>query len=104
MLSLYEAAYLSTPGEDILDEALAFTKVQLEQSLAAESMSSHLHKQIINALKQCLHRGIPRIEARKYIDIYEGEEYRNEMLLEFAKLDYNRVQFIYQRELKDISE
>uniref|UniRef100_A0A6N2MD43 Isoprene synthase, chloroplastic n=1 Tax=Salix viminalis TaxID=40686 RepID=A0A6N2MD43_SALVM len=104
LLSLYEAAYLSTPGDDILDEALAFTKVQLEQSLAAESMSSHLHKQIINALKQCLHRGIPRIEARKYIDIYEGEEYRNEMLLEFAKLDYNRVQFIYQRELKDISK
>ncbi|KAF2297395.1 hypothetical protein GH714_022935 [Hevea brasiliensis] len=74
LLSLYEATFLSVHGEDILDEALAFTRQHLE-TLAAQSS--------------------PRLAKR--------DESRNETLLKFAKLDYNRLQFFYKQELALLS-
>lgn len=101
MLNLYEVAHLRIHGEDILEEALGFTKGHLTSLLVAET-SPHLAKQIINALEQPLHRGIPRLEARKYISFYEEDESRNETLLMFAKLDFNRVQLLHRQELSCI--
>jgi hypothetical protein len=49
-----------------------------------------------------LHRGIPRLEARKFIDFYEDEESPNETLSKLAKFDFNRVQYMHLRELKDL--
>nr|ADB90272.1 casbene synthase [Triadica sebifera] len=102
MLSLYEATHLSLPGEDILDQALAFTKQYLESS-AVESFPN-LGSHIINALEQPFHNGVPRLEARKFIDFYEAGESPNQTLLEFAKLDYNRVQLLHQQELNHFSK
>ncbi|KAJ4825927.1 hypothetical protein Tsubulata_011159 [Turnera subulata] len=101
ILSLYEAAHLRMHGEPILDEALAFTKTHLE-SLANSSTQQHNH--IRNALKQPFHFGVTRLEARKYIDVYESQDGRIDTLLKFAKTDYDRVQFIYQEELREISK
>ncbi|XP_050226723.1 probable terpene synthase 6 [Mercurialis annua] len=97
LLSLYEAAFLSVHGEDILDEALVFTRQHLE--ILAEKCSPNLAKHIKNALYRPYHQGIERIEHRLYISFYEGEESRNETLLKFAKLDYNRLQILYNKEL-----
>ncbi|KDP25763.1 hypothetical protein JCGZ_23933 [Jatropha curcas] len=85
ILSLFEATHLSMPNESILDEALAFTKAFLEFS-AVESFPDFA-KHITIALEQPVHKGIPRLEARKYIDLYEVDENQNEALLELAKLD-----------------
>ncbi|XP_057986522.1 probable terpene synthase 6 [Hevea brasiliensis] len=101
LLSLYEATFLSVHGEDILDEALAFTRQHLE-TLAAQS-SPRLAKRIRNALLRPFHQGIERLEARQYICFYEGDESRNETLLKFAKFDYNRLQFFYKQELALLS-
>ncbi|EEF48737.1 Casbene synthase, chloroplast precursor, putative [Ricinus communis] len=103
MLSLFEASHLSMHGEDILDEAFAFTKDYLESSAVDQYLCPNLQKHITNALEQPFHKGIPRLEARKYIDLYEGDECRNETVLEFAKLDYNRVQLLHQQELSQFS-
>ncbi|WRX28422.1 Terpene synthase [Theobroma cacao] len=65
MLSLHEATHLRVHGEDILEEALAFTTTHL-QSVAATSASS-LSKQISHALRQSLHKNLPRLEANRYI-------------------------------------
>ncbi|KAJ9167159.1 hypothetical protein P3X46_021829 [Hevea brasiliensis] len=90
LLTLYEATFLSVRGEDILDEALAFT-------------SPRLAKRTRNALLRPFHQGIERLEARKYICFYEGDESRNETLLKFAKLDYSRLQCLYKQELALLS-
>ncbi|XP_037496770.1 probable terpene synthase 8 [Jatropha curcas] len=100
LLSLYDASFLSVHGEDILDEALKFTKQHLE-ILAAQS-SPHLAKQIRNALQGPIHHGMQRLETMKYISLYQEDESRNETLLEYAKLDYNRVQLLYRQELASL--
>ncbi|KAF2287617.1 hypothetical protein GH714_001803 [Hevea brasiliensis] len=101
ILSLYEASFVSMRGEDILDEAIAFARPLLE-SLAMQS-SPHLAKHINDALSMPFHRGLPRVEARKFIYFYEEEESHNETLLKFAKLDYNRVQLLHKQELGVVS-
>ncbi|KAF7125050.1 hypothetical protein RHSIM_Rhsim12G0119900 [Rhododendron simsii] len=78
-----------THGEDKLDKAFCFTKAGL-QSLEPH-LSSNLAEQVTHALYQPLQRGIPRVEARHYISVYEKDPSRNEKLLRLAKIDFNRV-------------
>ncbi|KAF3558981.1 hypothetical protein F2Q69_00013357 [Brassica cretica] len=85
-LSLYEAAQWSTPGEDTLDEALAFSNAHLEE--ISSRSSPHLAILVKNALKHPFHKGISRIETRQFISYYEAEEKCDSTLLEFAKIDF----------------
>ncbi|KAI9377282.1 hypothetical protein POPTR_019G045300v4, partial [Populus trichocarpa] len=85
ILSLYEASFLSVHGEQILDDALVFTKA----NLASSAMQSSPR--------------VPRIEARKYISFYEEDESRMDTLLKFAKIDFNRVQLLHRQELSILS-
>nr|WKC16868.1 terpene synthase 7 [Freesia hybrid cultivar] len=109
LLSLYEAAYLSIPGEDILDDALEFTKRHLKYySMEAESnynLEPSLAAHISFALHTPIRRKVERLGARQYIDIYEkDDEIRNDYLLELAKLDFHLLQLLHREELKSISE
>ncbi|XP_058192174.1 valerianol synthase TPS1A-like [Rhododendron vialii] len=101
MLSLYEATFLKTHGEDILDKAFCFTKTGLES--LKPHLSSTLAEQVTHALYQPLQRGIPRVEARHYISVYEKDASRNEKLLRLAKIDFNQVQMLHKEELYHIS-
>ncbi|KAL2466460.1 Alpha-humulene/(-)-(E)-beta-caryophyllene synthase [Abeliophyllum distichum] len=101
LLSLYEASYLRVNEEDILEEALAFTTDNLKSM--APRLSSPLGKQVAHSLVQCIHFGNPRIEARNFISIYQEDESKNEMLLRFAKLDYNSLQMLHKKELYEVS-
>ncbi|XP_021278901.1 probable terpene synthase 6 [Herrania umbratica] len=101
MISLYEASHFRMNGELILDEALAFTTKHLE-SLANQS-SPHLGEYIVNALFRPYHHGMERLEARQYISFYEKDESRNDVLLKFAKYDFNRIQLLLQQELSVLS-
>ncbi|XP_037491103.1 probable terpene synthase 6 [Jatropha curcas] len=112
ILSLYEASSVSVHGEDILDEALAFTKPikpnlesslsYAKSSLAMQSIPHHLAQHIRNALILSFHKGVPRVEVRQYISVYEEDESPNQTLLEFAKLDFNRVQLLHRQELGEL--
>ncbi|CAN8287786.1 unnamed protein product [Cochlearia groenlandica] len=100
ILSLYEASQWSIHGEDILDEALAFSKCHLkEMSSRCDSSPDHLAIRVKNALKHSYHKGISRIETRQYISYYEVEEDCNTVLLEFAKTDFNLLQKLHREEL-----
>ncbi|KAL5546747.1 hypothetical protein UlMin_006434 [Ulmus minor] len=103
MLSLYEASYLRTHVEDILEEALAFTKTHLESAVASKLMSSPLMDQVTHALKQPIRKGLTRLEARHFMSTYPQCPSHNEVLLSFAKLDFNLLQQAHQRELSDIA-
>ncbi|PKU67637.1 alpha-terpineol synthase, chloroplastic-like [Dendrobium catenatum] len=104
MLSLYEASYLSVEGEDDLDEAMEFTIKHLSNYLK-EPLLIHpsLVKQISHAIELPLHWRSPRLHTRWFIDAYERQENMNPSLLEFAKLDFNMVQSICKKEVKEMS-
>ncbi|KAL3812627.1 hypothetical protein ACJIZ3_013895 [Penstemon smallii] len=98
LLSLYQAAYLRMHGENILEEALVFTTHHLNRMLP--QLVSPLRDEVKQALEQPFHTGIPRIEARKYISIYEANhDAKTEMILKLAKLDFNFLQNLYKKEL-----
>ncbi|KAF7833899.1 putative terpene synthase 2 [Senna tora] len=103
MLSLYEAAHLSIHGETILDEALAFTSTKLGSITIDQSNSNpFLAAQVVQTLNQTPYRGLPRLEARKYISIYHQHPSHNQLLLTLAKLDFNTLQKLHQKEFGNI--
>ncbi|KAI9081569.1 hypothetical protein K1719_036455 [Acacia pycnantha] len=100
MITLHETCYLSIHGEDILDQALTFTTNHL-RSITIES-NPFLAAKLNNVLKQCPYRGTPRLEARKYISIYHLHPSCIEVLLTLAKLDFNALQKLHQKEIGNI--
>ncbi|KAM3377904.1 hypothetical protein P3S68_010317 [Capsicum galapagoense] len=56
-----------------------------------------------NALEQSLHKSIPRVGTGYFISIYEEEEFKNDGLLRFAKLDFNLLQMLHKQELSEVS-
>ncbi|XWS09880.1 hypothetical protein CRYUN_Cryun39dG0027600 [Craigia yunnanensis] len=100
LLELYEASYMRVHGEEILDEAISFATTYL--TLAAATLDYPLSEQVAHALKQSIRRGLPRVEARRYISIYQDLESHNKALLEFAKIDFNLLQLFHRKELSEI--
>ncbi|KAL5549586.1 hypothetical protein UlMin_004817 [Ulmus minor] len=103
MLRLYEATHLRLNGEDILDEALAFTSTHLKSILTKLNNNDPLSAQITCALKRPLRKCLDRLQARDYMSIFEDEATHNKALLELAKLDFNLVQSMHREELSEIS-
>nr|WBW04459.1 terpene synthase [Ficus pandurata] len=95
MLSLYEAAHLMVHGEPILEEALAFTTTHVKTSTTLSQLSPFRAAQVKHALTQPIWKGLQRVEARRYISMYEENPSRNEVLLYFAKLDFNILQKLH---------
>ena len=98
MLSLHEAAQLRVRGEDILDEALDFTYNHLTKSLNTQ-LSPSLAARVKHSLRQPLYKGMSRLEARYYISFYEEDPSHNDVILAFAKLDFNILQKLHQEEV-----
>ncbi|XP_058195528.1 (-)-germacrene D synthase-like [Rhododendron vialii] len=102
LLSLYEATFLSVRQEDILDEAMEFTTTHLNSALPNLS-NNPIAAQVVHALYQPMHKGLTRLESRRYISFYEKDDSHNEVLSNFAKLDFNLLQKLHQRELSEIT-
>nr|QYL01195.1 terpene synthase 5 [Stevia rebaudiana] len=103
LLELYEATYLRVPGEIILDDALAFTRVRLDDISKNPSLSNTIiTKQIQEALKQPLQKRVPRLEALRYISFYQQQTFHNKSSLKLAKLGFNLLQSLHKKELNQI--
>ncbi|XP_064986988.1 (S)-beta-bisabolene synthase-like [Musa acuminata AAA Group] len=100
LLSLYNAAYLGTHGETILDEAISFTRIHLTSMV--HDLNPPMATLVSLALETPLRRSIKRLFARHYISIYQEEPTRNDKILELAKLDFHILQSLHRRELKDV--
>jgi len=121
MLSLYRASQLAFPEENILDEAKSFSTQYLREALEkSETFSAWNHRQSLSeeikyALKTSWHASVPRVEAKRYCQVYRPDYARlaksvyklpkvnNEKILELAKLDFNIVQSIHQEEMKNVT-
>ncbi|XP_021725964.1 (-)-germacrene D synthase-like [Chenopodium quinoa] len=101
LLSLYEASYLGVHGEKTLDEARAFATTHLTSF--ATQLSSPMAEQVAHALKLPLHRRTMRLESWHQISFYESKSCNNETLLKFAKLDFNLLQILHNKELRDLT-
>ncbi|MED6186493.1 hypothetical protein PIB30_067180 [Stylosanthes scabra] len=101
--SLYEAAQLSVHGEDLLDEAHDFAFTNLKSMIANNKLSTYLAKQIDQSLMLPFHKGVPRIETRRYMSFYEEDPSYDKAILTFAKLDFNVLQKMHQKELGNIT-
>ncbi|KAM0936975.1 putative alpha-humulene synthase [Dioscorea sansibarensis] len=101
LLSLYEAAYLGTPEEHVLDEAIEFTRSHLHSM--SKNIEPWLAKQVAHALETPFRRRMSRLEARLYIPIYEEDIEAKKDVLEFAKLDFHLLQLLHREEVNKIS-
>ncbi|KAF8035607.1 hypothetical protein BT93_C1596 [Corymbia citriodora subsp. variegata] len=102
LLSLFEACHLKFHGDQILNDALAFTMTHLK-TIDKGNASLNLRKQVNHALNQPIYKGIPRLEARHYIPLYQEEPSHMEVLISLAKLDFNFLQKQHQKELGNLT-
>ncbi|KAL5232191.1 hypothetical protein ABZP36_030967 [Zizania latifolia] len=104
LLSLYNAAHLAMPGEEALDDAIAFSRRHL-RSIEGKLMSP-MAEQVSRALDIPLPRYPKRLETMCYIAecskdpaMFDGAG----AVLELARLDFELLRFLHLRELKDLS-
>ncbi|KAL1821706.1 hypothetical protein ACET3Z_016575 [Daucus carota] len=102
LLSLYEASFFGFKGEDIIDKAKAFSTTHLKNAVERE-ISPDMARRVNHALDMPLHWRLARVEARWYIDTYEHEHNMLPNLLKLAKLDYNIIQSVYQKEVSKLA-
>ncbi|KAK6919439.1 Terpene synthase, N-terminal domain [Dillenia turbinata] len=98
LLSLYEASFLGLEDENTMDDAKVFATKHLKD-LNEAKLDPLMARKVNHALDMPLHWRLNRVEARWFIDTYREETNKNPLLLEFAKLDFNRVQSIHQKEV-----
>nr|WNI01959.1 terpene synthase [Psidium guajava] len=99
MIELLEGSHLALEGENILDEAKAFSSGILRERVS--SLHGQLSKRAIHALELPMHWRW--FDIKWQIDLYEQQEDKQSNLLELAKLNFNTVQAAYQRDLIEIS-
>ncbi|XP_049345899.1 sesquiterpene synthase 15b-like [Solanum verrucosum] len=101
LLSLYEATQFRVHDEEILDEAVNFATTHLK--LLLPKLSNSLSMQVSYALKYPINKTIARVATRKYLSFYQEDKSCDQVLLNFAKLDFNTLQKMHKRELCDIT-
>ncbi|CAN1813655.1 Sesquiterpene synthase, partial [Linum perenne] len=96
------AAYLRVEGDDILDEAIEFTKSILGAKV--DELEPSLAERVNHALERPLRKGVERTEHLFFISVYETIPGHDSALLKLAKLSFNVVQNLYQKELRVLSK
>jgi hypothetical protein len=103
LMMLYDAAHMRTHGEEILDNTITLNKSRLQSVMETADLEPELAEEVRFTLETTRFRRFKRVEARRYISVYEKKATRNEAVLEFAKLDYNILQALYCEELKELT-
>nr|WBG67565.1 alpha-humulene synthase-like protein [Phalaenopsis hybrid cultivar] len=101
LLSLYEAGNLALPTEEMLDKAVNFSKSRL-MSMKSE-LEPHFALIVSSSIDIPLFKRTDRIKTRSYLSIYEQVSDFNQVLLEFAKMDFNCLQALHQEEARKIT-
>ncbi|XP_020551712.1 terpene synthase 10-like [Sesamum indicum] len=102
LLQLYEASFLSKPGEKTLDLAREFATNFLQKKFDENIDDENLAILVRHALELPIHWRVERPNARWFIEAYERRPDVNPLVLELAKLDFNIVQATHQQELKHV--
>lgn len=95
---------MRVPSEVVLDDAHVFTKKRLSSIANDPSCNDVLSNQIKEALERPIRKRLPRLEALRYIPIYEHNELHNKSLLRLAKMGFNHLQSLHKKELSELSK
>lgn len=102
LMILYDAAHLRIRGEDILDNIITFNKCRLQHMLGT-NLETAVAEEVQVTLETPRSRRVERVEARRFISVYEKKVARDDSILELARVDYNLVQVLYCKELKELT-
>ncbi|MBA0811887.1 hypothetical protein Gohar_025901, partial [Gossypium harknessii] len=103
LIELYEASQLGIDGEDILDEAREFSSQSLRKWRMAK-VDLFSDRAIRNTLDQPFHKSLSRFTARNLLGTdFQGTNGWINILQELAKMDFNLVQSLHQKEIAHIS-
>jgi len=97
LLGLYEASYLDKGGEKVLEEAHEFSSKHLISCV--ENLEPNVARLVRHTLMHPCHMTISRYNVRKYL---ENCQPGYGVLEELARLDFNLVQSLHQKELREI--
>ncbi|KAL8148567.1 hypothetical protein AgCh_005799 [Apium graveolens] len=103
LLSLYEASFFGFEGEDIIDEAKAFSRSHLENAMEGGEICPDMARKVRHALDMPFHWKLERVEAKWYVETYAQEQNMDQNLLKLAKLDHNIVQSVHQKEVSKLA-
>ncbi|MBA0840143.1 hypothetical protein Goarm_002745, partial [Gossypium armourianum] len=102
LLELFEASYLAFEGETILDEAKAFSTEALRN--VYPTLDLNLAKEVAHALELPMHWRVQWFDVKWRITMYETYNKNiDKRFLELAKINFNTVQAILQKDLREIS-
>lgn len=103
LISVYEASYLATKLDTKLHRVIrAYANQELRRFINSPDHSIYninTFEMAVEALEMPYHWRMRRLETRRYIDAYTKQD----VLIEFAKVDFNIVQAVHQEELKYLS-
>ncbi|XP_056844369.1 1,8-cineole synthase 1, chloroplastic isoform X3 [Raphanus sativus] len=103
LISVYEASYLATKLDTKLHKVIrAYANQQLRKIIDSPDHNIYdvnVLEMAVEALEMPYHWRMKRLETRRYIDAYS----KHDVLIEFAKIDFNIVQAVHQEELKYLS-
>ena len=75
LVMLHDAVHLRTRGEEALDSAVTFTKIRLQSVM--DSLEPELAEEVRCTLETPRYRKVQRVEARRYLSVYEQKEVWN---------------------------
>lgn len=105
LMSFFEASQLSIEGEDILDEASSFCDQLLNAWQIRHPDDNQAVSVVGNTLENPYHKSLARFMAKKFFGNLSGTNglWLND-LHHLAKMDFNMVQSIHQKEIVQISK
>nr|CAB3482454.1 unnamed protein product [Digitaria exilis] len=81
---------------------LCLTSLSRLQSLLKTDLEPSLAEEMRVTLETRFRR-VQRVEARRFISVYEKNDMRDETILEFARMNFNIMQVAYAKESKELS-
>ncbi|XP_078149469.1 monoterpene synthase 8, chloroplastic-like [Carex rostrata] len=104
MISLYQASFLAKEGEEALEKARHYTTKHLTNFLESSKYdNSRLKEEVTHALELPLHWRMQRMHNRWFIEQYKIDKHIRPALWELAVLNFNLMQNLYKKELKQVS-
>ncbi|CBI33220.3 unnamed protein product, partial [Vitis vinifera] len=101
LMGLYEASQLSI-GEDILEEAGNFSSLLLNACL--QHLDHHQAAVVKNTLEHPHHKSLARFMTKNFLTDFQGTNGWINALQELAKIDFNMVKSVHQKEMLQISK
>ena len=101
-MALYEASQLNIEGEDILDEAGNFSEQLLNARV--RHLDESQVRVVGNTLRNPYHKSLARFMAKNFFGNFQQKNgWPNDLEL-LAKMDFNMVQSMHQKEIVQISK